>query len=235
MRPPAREGRTEDSMTMGQSHDQPPGHGQARGIHGMLVFGGQHTDSQFRSPVYVSHLPMFMHPHEFQVIARVSGTAAGIYGDFAAHFGTSTIYTFKPEPFSIDELDPSGDVSADIEQIVHFRRFSPDAGNARDHLRYICFGGRDLAFLAHVITAPPDFDQILAVQAGTLNGVSDDNLRAGLIVRVPDRPDDVTTRLQETQTITAQVQDQGADTGGSIGLTAGREIYLETGDLAAAM
>ncbi len=102
-------------------------------------------------------------------------------------------------------------------------------------MRYICFGGRDLAFLAHVITAPPDFDQILAVQAGTLNGVSDDNLRAGLIVRVPDRPDDVTTRLQETQTITAQVQDQGADTGGSIGLTAGREIYLETGDLAAAM
>ncbi len=95
-------------MTMGQLHDQPPGHGQARGIHGMLVFGGQHTDSQFRSPVYVSHLPMFMHPHEFQVIARVSGTAAGIYGDFAAHFGTSTIYTFKPEPFSIDELDPSG-------------------------------------------------------------------------------------------------------------------------------
>src|SRR6266568_1030813 len=261
MRSPAREGGTEDSMTMGQLHDQPPGHGQARGIHGMLVFGGQHTDSQFRSPVYVSHLPMFMHPHEFQVIARVSGTAAGIYGDFAAHFGTSTIYTFKPEPFSIDELDPSGGgpartsiagtlfrghferggepigtgVSVDIEQIVHFRRFSPEAGNARDHLRYICFGGRDLAFLAHVITAPPDFDQILAVQVGALNGVSDDNLRAGLIVRVPDRSDDVTTRLQEAETITAEVQDQGAGTGGSVGLTAEREIYLETGDLAAAM
>lgn len=248
-------------MTMGQLHDQPPGHGQARGIHGMLVFGGQHTDSQFRSPVYVSHLPMFMHPHEFQVIARVSGTAAGIYGDFVAHFGTSTIYTFKPEPFSIDELDPSGGgpartsiagtlfrghferggepigagVSVDIEQIVHFRRFSPEDGNVRDHLRYICFGGRDLAFLAHVITAPPDFDQILAVQAGALNGVSDDNLRAGLIVRVPDRSDDVTTRLQEAETITAEVQDQGAGTGGSVGLTAEREIYLETGDLAAAM
>ena len=246
---------------MGQLHDQPSGHGQALGIHGMLVFGGQHTDSQFRSPVYISHLPMFMHPHEFQVIARVSGTAAGIYGDFVAHFGTSTIYTFKPEPFSIDELDPSGGgpartsiagtlfrghferggepigtgVSVDIEQIVHFRRFSPDVGNARDQLRYICFGGRDLAFLAHVITAPPDFDQILAVQVGALNGVSDDNLRAGLIVGIPGRPDDVTDRLQEAETITAEVQEQGAGTGGSAGLTVQREIYLETGDLAAAM
>lgn len=246
---------------MEHMHDQPPGHGQARGIHGMLVFGGEHTDSQFRSPVYISHLPMFMHPHEFQVIAQVSGAAAGRYGDFVAHFGTSDIYTFKPEPFSIDELDPSGggpavksitgtlfrghferggeqiatDVSVDIEQIVHFRRFSPDPGNARDQQRYICFGGRDLAFVAHLITAPPDFDQILTVQVGALNGVSDDNLRAGMIVRVPDRPNDVTSRLQETQTVTAQVQDQGADTGGSIGLTAGQEIYLETGDLAAAM
>ena len=237
-----------------------PVHGGTVGLHGMLVFGGGGLDL-VQAPVYISHLPMFAAPHDFQVIAQVSGDAAGTYGNFISHFGFSSTYTFKPVPFPIDELDPSGGgpartsiagtlfrghferggepigtgVSVDIEQVVHFRRFSPEAGNARDHLRYICFGGRDQAFLAHVITAPPDFDQILAVQVGALTGVSDDNLRAGLIVGVPDRPDDVTSRLQETQTITAQVQDQGADTGGSAELTVQREIYLETGDLAAAM
>src|SRR5215216_3684343 len=89
-------------------HAHHAGHGGTHGVHGMLVLGGQRTDAAFRSPVYVSHLPMFMAPHDFQVIVRVTGDAALRYGDFVAHFGTSVIYTFEPEPFSIDELDPSG-------------------------------------------------------------------------------------------------------------------------------
>src|SRR5215210_610404 len=82
------------------------GRGAALGVHGMLVFGGQRTEDAFRSPVYASHLPMFMAPHDFQVILKVSGKAAGRYGDFVAHFGASEIYTFEPERFSIDELQP---------------------------------------------------------------------------------------------------------------------------------
>jgi len=235
------------------------GHGPAFGVHGMLVFGGERTDVQFRTPVYVNHLPMFMHPHEFQVIAQVSGRAAGVYGDFVAHFGTSQIYTFRPQPFSIDELDPSGGrprrtsvsgtlfrghferggdpiggpvTELDIEQVVHFRRFTPTTGSGRGDLTYLCFGGRDLAFLAHLITAPPDFDQILAVRLGASTGVSDDDLRAGVIVRVAGRADDVSTRLREPENVTVELVGTAA---GSLELTVDREVYLETGDLAEAM
>jgi hypothetical protein len=246
--------------TSGASSDAD--HGHALGVHGMLVFGGENTSSLLSRPVYVSHLPMFMAPHDFQVIARVSGEAAARYHAFVAHFGFSVIYTFRPEPFSIDELDPArggqartsfggtlfrghfergGDeiarhVSFGIEQVVYFKRFSAAAANpARDQLRYLCFGERDAAFLAHLITAPPDFDQILFADLGSLGGVSDEDLRAGVTVTVPDRPDDVKARLPEGETFPAALQVDGTGTPGSIELAAAGEYYLETGDLAAAM
>lgn len=237
-------------------------HGHALGVHGMLVLGGQRMSDLHSSPVYVSHLPMFMAPHDFQVIARVTGEAADRYDAFVAHFGFSEIYTFRPEPFSIDELDPAGGgpartsfggtlfrghfergggeiashVSFGIEQVVHFRRFSADAANtARGQLRYLCFGARDAAFLAHLITAPPDFDQILVVELGSPSGVSDEDLRAGVVVTVPDRPDEVTARLQEKEAFSGAIQAEETGTPGSIEFTVTSEYYFETGDLAAAM
>jgi hypothetical protein len=228
----------------------------------MLVFGGERTNSVLSTPVYVSHLPMFMAPHDFQVIARVTGEAAGRFGAFVAHFGFDPIYTFRPEPFSIDELDPAlggqartsfggtlfrghferegseiaSHVSFEIEQVVHFRRFSAAAANeAQRQLRYLCFGERDAAYLAHLITAPPDFDQILFADIGSLSGVSDEDLRAGVIVTAPDRPDDVKVRLQEGDALSSAIQVKGTGTPGSIELTVRHEYYLETGDLASAM
>jgi hypothetical protein len=237
-------------------------HGRALGVHGMLVLGGERTSSLLSRPVYVSHLPMFMAPHDFQVIARVTGEAAARYDTFVAHFGFSPIYTFRPEPFSIDELDPArggqartsfggalfrghferggseiaSNVSFGIEHVVHFRRFGAAAAKtARDQLRYLCFGERDAAFLAHLITAPPDFDQVLFADIGSLSGVSDEDLRAGVIITVPDRPDDVEARLHEGEALPGAIQVEGTETPGSIELTVAKEYYLETGDLAAAM
>jgi len=232
------------------------------GVHGMLVAGGQRAGDAMRSPVYASHLPMFMPPHNFQVIMRVTGAAAARYGDFVAHFGSSDIYTFRPEPFSITELDPSGgspagrslrgslfrghferggsqiagDISFDVDQVICFQRFSPDAAQAvRGQLRYMCFGQRDAAFLAHLIAAPPDFDQILSATVSSLAGVSDEDLRAGVIIAVPDRADDVAARLTETDAFSGAVQASQTGTPGSIELKVAQEYYLETGDLASAM
>jgi hypothetical protein len=233
-------------------------HGDTHGVHGMLVLGGQKTADAFRSPVYVSHLPMFMSPHDFQVIARVGGEAANRYGDFVAHFGSETIYTFEPEPFSIDELEPSGergpertsfggtlyrghferggseiasDVSFDVEQVVHFNRFRADAeGGGQGQLRYLCFGESDAAFLVHLITAPPDFDQVLQVRLGSPEDLSQEDLRGGVAVSVPDRANDVEAKLNEGET--AAVEPEAGS--GPIELTVVSEYYLETGDLAAA-
>ena len=86
------------------SHD----HGRNFGVHGMLVVGAQRGDfDPSRGPVYMSHLPMFAAPHDFQVILEVQGTGAGAFGDFVAHFGPFEVYTFEPEPFTLDELDPA--------------------------------------------------------------------------------------------------------------------------------
>jgi hypothetical protein len=230
-------------------------------MHGMLVLGGQKTASSFRSPVYVSHLPMFMAPHDFQVILRVTGEAAGRYGDFVAHFGSEEIFTFAPTPFSIDELDPSAaggparksfggtlfrghferggseiasDVSFEVESAVHFRRFSSATGDqGRGELRYLCFGEPDAAFLAHLITAPPDFDQILAVDLGARSGVSDEDLRGGMTVGVPDRPNEVDARLTEGEAVSGELQSGDGTTSASLELTVSSEHYLETGDLTA--
>jgi hypothetical protein len=233
-------------------------HGDTHGVHGMLVLGGQRTADALRSPVYVSHLPMFMSPHDFQVIARVGGEAARKYGDFVAHFGLESIYTFEPEPFSIDELDPSGergpertsfggklfrghferggsevasDVGFDVEQVVLFNRFRPDAeAGAEGQPRYLLFGEPDAAFLVHLISAPPDFDQVLQVELKSPGGLPDEQLRGGVAVSVPDRGNDVEAKLNEGET--AAVEPEAGS--GPIELTVLSEYYLETGDLAAA-
>jgi hypothetical protein len=234
-------------------------HGHLHGVHGMLVLGGQRTDTAMRSPVYVSHLPMFMSPHDFQVILRVGGEAAGRYGDFVAHFGLDPIYTFEPEEFSIDELDPSApggpartsfggtlyrghferggskvasDVSFEVEQTIHYRRFRSSAGTAKGPLRYLCFGQLDAAFLAHLVEAPPpDFDQVLQVEVGATKGVSDEQLRDGVVIGVSDRPGEIEARLEEGETFSAELTEP-AGTPGSIELAVSAEYYFETGDLA---
>jgi hypothetical protein len=235
-------------------------HGHLHGVHGMLVLGGQRTDTALRSPVYVSHLPMFSSPHDFQVILRVGGEAAGTYGDFVADFGLDQIYTFEPEEFSIDELDPSAaggaartsfggtlyrghferggseiatEVSFEVEQAIHYRRFRSGASTAKGPLRYLCFGQLDAAFLAHLVEAPPpDFDQVLQVEVGATNGVSDDQLRDGVVIGVPDRPDEIEARLEEGERFSAELAEP-PETSGSIELAVSAEYYFETGDLAA--
>jgi hypothetical protein len=235
-------------------------HGHLHGVHGMLVLGGQRTDTALRSPVYVSHLPMFSSPHDFQVILRVGGEAAATYGDFVAHFGFDPIYTFEPEEFSIDELDPSAaggaartsfggtlyrghferggseiatDVTFDVDQAIHFRRFRSGAGPDKGPLRYICFGQRDAAFLAHLDEAPPpDFDQVLQAEVGAMTDVSDEQLRDGVVVGVPDRSDEIEARLEEGETFSAELAEPPAASA-SIELTVSAEYYFETGDLAA--
>ena len=62
--------------------------------------------------MYVSHLPMLMAPHDFQVILRITGEAASRYQDSVAQSGSTSIHTFEPEPFGIDELDTAGNGAA---------------------------------------------------------------------------------------------------------------------------
>ena len=71
-------------------------------VHGMLIVGD--------STVYLSHLPMFMSPHDYQAIFEVTFSGENApetrYRD-DRHESGATLYTFVPEAFSLPELDMS--------------------------------------------------------------------------------------------------------------------------------
>jgi hypothetical protein len=144
------------------------------GSHGMLVLG---TDV-----VYMSHLPMFHVPHNYQLIfeaALEADVLADYRRDSNAHAGL--YYTLVPTgrwvlpdtirdgaSFTADlyrgHFERGGmpirqGITVEVQRIVHFRRF--DDGRKPDPAQWIAFGRGREQFLAHRIEAAPDMDQVV--------------------------------------------------------------------------
>jgi hypothetical protein len=159
-------------------------HADTMGVHGMLVFGDDR--------IYLSHLPMFSMPeHCFQVLLQVSldPTAQATYRA-SLHTANGAFHTFEPKPFPITELDPQSgsernsmagtlvqghferggtpivkNTTVQVSRVQYFRALDPQAEHDRQRpLTYLCFGSPTQLWLAHEITARPDFDQVLPVQ-----------------------------------------------------------------------
>jgi hypothetical protein len=155
------------------------GHGNGAddttGVHGMVLFG--------EDDLYLSHLPMFMSPHNFQVLLEV-----GFDDAVRELLGAGGLHTFEPEVFAITELDPGGNgpartaiegtifqghferggtpiaerVTAEVRGVVYFAELDKQARRqAGQTLTYLCFGRAGRLHLVHQITASPDFDQVL--------------------------------------------------------------------------
>lgn len=231
------------------AHGTHTGHGDKPDVHGMLVVGEE--------TVFLSHLPMFDHPHhDYQVILQVSfaqpsGDPQAVYvNDRRAHPETR-IYTLVPERFVLHELvstDPERpprrsfratvfrghferggtsileNVEVNVERVVHFRRFEP--------LAYLLFGDGEEHFLAHLITKPPDFDQVLSVQV-TGHQFSPEALARGVRVTTPDRVNSLANRLRENERVAAHAHLDGPDRHEmvEIQVDVGREFYFEEGEL----
>lgn len=143
-------------------------------IHGMLVVGTQ--------ALYLSHLPMFHTPHDYQVIVEATfrpGVMAQYRQDARAH--PDALYTVAPTrtavlaeliregaTFTVDlyrgHFERGGvsiakNVDVSVQRVVHFRRFEP--GASPDPTRWIGFGRRGEAFLVHRIEGAPDMDQVV--------------------------------------------------------------------------
>ena len=152
-------------------------------VHGMLIVG--------TSNVFLSHLPMFHAPHDYQAIFEVTlseqGTdATAIYQEDRRTSG-ERVYTWVPKPFALPSLfhlrqGGAADAGHDFSRALRARR---DA----DHVGSRARGGHacavrpqvhpvrcatvtpavsavrhdDEPFVAHVITRPPDYDQILSI------------------------------------------------------------------------
>jgi hypothetical protein len=88
------------------------------------------------------------------------------------------------------------DVVVKLNKVVHAREFDPFQEKA-SQLEYILFGKGEELFLAHLITKPPDFDQIVAVK--TAGRFTDEELGNGVRVLLPERRNTAAQRLKENE------------------------------------
>jgi hypothetical protein len=117
-------------------------------------------------------------------------------------------------------------VTIEVERIIYFRQFDPREQRPK-HLEYILFGHPEEMFLAHYISHPDNFDQIISVK--TDRTFSAGELQKGIRLNIPGRKDTAVQRLKEKQKATAKLGKGSKSKGFQI--TAVREFYFEEGEL----
>jgi len=238
---------------MNHSHDNK--HKKDEPRHNMLVVG--------EKSIFLSHLPMFMVPHNLQFLLDVAFTNAHndtYFKDRQSHQDTK-IYTLEPQVLQLKRLlapatnktaqrsfkgtvfrghlERGGTRIEGLENIqVNIRHiiYSQQFGpglDKSDHLEYILFGNGPELFLAHVIASPPDFDQILSVKID--NAPTPDEITRGVRVAILERRNSSSQRIREGETIQAQGHVTGAHEFIQLHVQAGVEFYLEEGELASQM
>ena len=90
------------------------------------------------------------------------------------------------------------------------------------------FGNTSEQFLAHFISKPPDFDQILAVRSLTPK-ISEADLRQCPILSIADRPDAAASKLAEGFHGPIRLQAGKTAVTGQIAIRT--ELYFEAGEL----
>ncbi len=213
--------------------------------------------------LYLSHLPMFAPPHDFQVLLEVrlrheDADPHDVYLRDRADTGTA-LYTLVPEVFALRELieepgaatartsfggqlwrghfERGGDLLLDgltveVVDIPLFEQLRGGDPKPAGDLEYICFGKPGERFLAHRISGPPDFDQIVALRL--VDPEIDEMIRRMGPVLVKGRDDELPARLQPGETITGSffqtIGPQGQH-GFSTELIVEQELYLEFNEL----
>ncbi len=128
-------------------------------------------------------------------------------------------------------LEQLTDVEVGVKRVVYATEIGPQAGPTRpDELDYILFGSDAELFLAHRITQPPDFDQLLGV---TVSGhqFTEEELARGVAVRILDRPNSPAQRLRTGETTNAQGHVTGAHMFLPLEVNVSAEYYFEEGEL----
>lgn len=173
--------------------------GGRMGVHGMVVFGSPATG------LYMSHIPMFHHPHDVQAFFKVSFPGADVFED-----GT---YTFQPERFALDDVidgrldtfkgtlfrgsfegdgKPMRDVTVKVERVIDAAALRHDTP-VPSTLEYRVIGTPQDAYVIHPITGAPDFDHLVRLDLSHSTLTAQD-IAAGVRLVLP-RPDKVEERI----------------------------------------
>lgn len=216
--------------------------------HGQLMLG---PSISYHLPVFMTD--PWAHPHNFQVVLELALPAdaqAAIAADQTAH--PDSIYTAVPPVFAQTSLvidvpghprkDAFGQLivfrnhfersdrvevvraPAQIVRVLHFRELAPDLPKPPE-LAYAVFGSSDGLFLAHLLSAPPDFDQVLKIE---LDGApAEADMTAGFSLSFATRSNKVEDRLKVGEEVSCATQD-----GEPVSLRVVAEPYCEIGELA---
>jgi hypothetical protein len=170
------------------------------------------------------------------------------------------IYTVRPTPFDITDLvsdDPAkqlhsfgvtifrghfehkgkpivnANATIDVENVVHFHAFDPDAKKL-PQLKYLLFGKGDELFIAHYITKPPDFDHILSVETID-HKFTDEELIKGISIVFPERDNTPLMRIKEGEKLSGEAKTSDIAEPLKLSLEAGTEFYFCADELAEPM
>jgi hypothetical protein len=223
------------------------------GTHNMFAFG--------RETVFLSHFPMFMEPHDAQLILEVvleedaGGSLMDVWSSERASHPDQRVYSMMPQRLALSTLytpDPPargsfrarffrghlerdgkeipelGNIVVRVADVVYAKRF--DRGGKADDLTYLLFGRGGELFLAHIISEPPDFDQILSIQLAGAHP-NEDDVNKGIEVVLPGHPNTAAERLTDGTAMTARGHVTGAHQFLSLEIANVRELYFEEGEL----
>ena len=197
-------------------------------------------------------------PHRYQAILEVTFAKQEGYVKDRREHRTTKIYTLNPESFVLPELVSSEpqhkplrsfkakaifrghlerddsvpilqDVEVSVKRVSHFREFDPKAKKS-PQLAYLLFGKGQELFLAHLIKAPPDFDQILAVKV-TGHQFTNEELAKGVTVVFPGTTNAAASRLREKQRVAGEMKVDNVPAPKKIQVEVNREFYFEEGEL----
>ena len=135
--------------------------------------------------------------------------------------GTSFIGDFDPPP-------QGGTFDVNVVNVVHFHEFDPKATKPAK-LEYLLFGKDSELFLAHLITKPNDFDQIISIKTPGQTFTNED-LAKGLRIEFSDRANTSKERLKEKVNAPGRLHIPGG-TPQTVSVETVREFYFEEGEL----
>jgi hypothetical protein len=129
-------------------------------------------------------------------------------------------------------IDQLSNVQVNVQRVVYAEEIGPPNGPERaNELEYIVFGRGPEMFLAHRITQPPDFDQLLSVKISG-HTFTDDELNRGVRITVPDRQNEPARRLGPGETLNVKGHVTGAHAFLALQVEVVAEPYFEEGELA---
>ena len=127
-----------------------------------------------------------------------------------------------------DNPPTGGAFDVNVVNVVHFREFDPKATKPAK-LEYILFGKGSELFLAHMISKPNDFDQIISIKS-TGPAFSDEELGKGLRVEFSERGNTSKERLKEKVKASGVFHVPGGSPR-TVPVEVVKEFYFEEGEL----